>query len=236
MQELELKRRDALSGKAESIVMLLHGLGANGDDLAPLAEFFAENMPNTCFLLPDAPHAAPMAANGRQWFSTPEMDGTSHIERGVTMQESIARVKQTLDREAAAASIPPERQILLGFSQGGMLSLEIAPRLEHRLCCVVSIAGMLLNAASLENEVRARPPILLCHDRMDNVVPFASLEAARETLARLQFQVYTYTTKEAGHSIHPATIGCAVHFMLRELAGATEENHMQENREDGGDG
>jgi len=217
MQDLPLKRRNALSGTADNIVMILHGLGANGDDVIQLADHFAENMPNTLFLAPDAPHKASMAPDGRQWFSMPELDGTSHIELGVTMQESILRVMETLNNEAEVASVPAGRQILIGFSQGGMLALQIAPRLDHALCCVVSIAGMLLDAESLAYEARSFPPVLLCHDRMDDVVPFDRMAAARDALIKHPFRVHTHATKDAGHSIHPATIGCIVHFMQREL-------------------
>ncbi len=217
MQDLPLKRRDALSGKADSLVMILHGIGANGQDVIELADHLGENMPDTLFVAPDAPHQTPINPEGRQWFSMPQYDGSTHIELGVTMQESILRVMETLNTVATAESIPVARQILLGFSQGGMLALQIAPRVSQQLCCAVSIAGMLLGADGLGDEARSFPPILLCHDRNDDVVPFDRMAAARDALATNNFPVHTYATKDIGHSIHPSTIGCIIHFMQREL-------------------
>lgn len=220
MKELQVKRRNALSGKADSMVTLLHGLGANADDMIGLSNLLEKNLPNTKFIAPEAPHRSAVHEDGRQWFSMPSIDGTTHVELGMTLQESIDRLVLTIETEAEGASIEPDRRVLMGFSQGAMIAMHIAPRLVPQICCVVAFSGMLMESNSLSYELRSKPPVMLCHDTEDDTIDFKLMEQTRKSLADHDIRVYTHESTGAGHSVHPTSLGCALHFIERELDSA----------------
>jgi len=75
MRELEAGRRAAKSGTTKSLVIFLHGYGANGADLLGLADPLGEHMPDTVFLAPDAPNSCMANPMGYEWFPIPWLDG-----------------------------------------------------------------------------------------------------------------------------------------------------------------
>ena len=81
MRALKFGQKAARSGKARSIVVFLHGYGADGADLLGLAEPLALHMPDTLFLAPDAPEQCSGYPVGRQWFPIPRLDGSSKLTR-----------------------------------------------------------------------------------------------------------------------------------------------------------
>ena len=120
--------------KPESMVILLHGLGSNGQDLIDLAPYWADALPNTIFLSPDAPFPCDMAPYGFQWFSLQsrapqDMLGGAKAATS-TLQDYI---KEMLTKY----ELPPSKLALVGFSQGTMMSLYVAPRLEERIAGVL---------------------------------------------------------------------------------------------------
>ena len=76
-RELTFDKVPAASGETKSVVIFIHGYGANGADLLGLAQPLAEHMPNTTFYAPDAPERIPGAPFGFQWFPIPWLDGSS---------------------------------------------------------------------------------------------------------------------------------------------------------------
>ena len=140
-------------GKAKSLVVLLHGLGADGNDLISLAPLWARVLPNTAFVSPHAPFPCDMAPYGRQWFSL--LDRTpARVLAGV--QAAAPILDAFLDAELARHELPPERLALVGFSQGTMMSLFVAPRRPVAIAGVVGYSGALVGAELLPGELRAR--------------------------------------------------------------------------------
>ena len=223
-----MKRLNAMSGRNESLLVLLHGLGSNAENMYELVNLMSINLPHTKIIVPDAPHKSPANEKARQWFSAPAYDGSTHVELGLTLQESIDRLMATMDSEGTLIGIPVERQILCGFSQGAMIALHMAPRIEPQLCCVVSFAGIVLHPNSMEYETVARPPVLLAHDKRDDMIDFSFMEMA-ENIFRVQgFPVYTCKTNGFGHSVDMLSMGAAIHFIQRELGKHYEQAFSDE--------
>jgi len=74
---LNSQRKEAVSGETRSVVVFLHGYGANGADLLGLADPLGEHLPDTLFVAPDAPEGCAGAPMGFQWFPIPWIDGSS---------------------------------------------------------------------------------------------------------------------------------------------------------------
>ncbi|MBL8831667.1 MAG: phospholipase, partial [Rhodospirillales bacterium] len=143
-------------GKAKSVVVLLHGLGADGNDLISLAPLWARVLPDTAFVSPHAPFPCDMAPYGRQWFSLLDRS-PARVLAGV--QAAAPILDSFLDAELARHDLPPERLALVGFSQGTMMSLYVAPRRAVAIAGVVGFSGALIGAELMAQDMRSRPPV-----------------------------------------------------------------------------
>ncbi|MBL9057467.1 MAG: alpha/beta fold hydrolase [Rhodobacteraceae bacterium] len=217
-RELKFGRKAARSGKARSLVVFLHGYGADGADLLGLADPLAPHLPDTVFVAPDAPE--PCAGNpmGRQWFGIPWMDGTPEEEAKAGVARSAEDLNVFLDARLAAEGLGPEALALVGFSQGAMMSLHVAPRRDPAVAAVVAISGRLL-APELLGEVKTRPPVMLIHGDRDPVVPFAEMDRAAEALAAAGFDVYGHIMEGTPHGIAPDGLSVTMQFLKEQLPG-----------------
>ena len=188
----------ASGGAAASAVILLHGLGDSGGGLIGLGEAWASALPSTAFHAPDAPDPCDMAPYGFQWFSLQDRSFPA-MEAGV---RKVAPVLDAyIDQVLARRGLAPSRVALVGFSQGTMMSLFVAPRLAAALAGVVGYSGALIGGEALGAERRSAPPFLLVHGTADEVVPFAALGRAEAGLQANGLAVTTLVRPGLGHSI-----------------------------------
>jgi len=217
VSELAFKSHPATSGEATSIVIFVHGYGANGADLIGLAQALAPHMPDTSFFAPDAPEVSAMNPMGFQWFPIPWIDGSSEAEAGAGMDRSAKALNDFIDARLADEGLAPEQLILFGFSQGSMLSLHIAPRRIDPVAGIVAFSGKLLVPERLAEEGQSQMPILLVHGDADDVVPFDSMAEAGDALGGAGFEVYGHVQEGTGHGIAPDGLGAALSFMRQML-------------------
>ncbi|MGL6210807.1 MAG: alpha/beta hydrolase, partial [Paracoccaceae bacterium] len=117
MRELRFDRKPALSGKVRSLLVFLHGYGANGADLFGLADPLAPHLPDTVFLAPDAPEPT-QGGYGLQWFPIPWLDGSSEEAAREGLARASADLNHFLDAQLAKEGLDDSALCLLGFSQG----------------------------------------------------------------------------------------------------------------------
>lgn len=209
-------RRHMPSEKPDSAVLLLHGLGSNADDLIGLAPALAEELPTTAFISPNAPHPCDMAPFGRQWFSLRDWSADS-LWLGV--QQAATPLRQMIEDVKSEFSLPTSRLALVGFSQGCMISLHVAPRLDEPLAAVVGMSGALIGEDFLAAQVKSRPPVLLTHGQMDPIVPYAAMPAAASVLSDNGFSVETISRPLMAHNVDDEVIMGASDFLARHLRG-----------------
>jgi len=219
MSVLDHKMKESQSGSAHSVVVFLHGYGANGADLLGLADPMAEHMPDTIFYAPDAPELCAGAPGGFQWFPIPWIDGSSEEESRVGMERASHELNAYLDDILVDLDLEPEQMAVVGFSQGTMMALHVAPRREDAVAGVVGFSGRLLEPEMLEDELRVKMPILLAHGDEDNVVPPQSMPDAVQALEAAGFEkVYAHSMEGTAHGIDPEGLSVALAF-LRERLG-----------------
>ena len=210
---LNAERRGPPVGLSTSLVILVHGYGANGADLIGLADPLGPHLPGTAFLAPDAPEPCAVNPMGFQWFPIPWIDGSSEAASRAGMLAAAADLDAYVTQAMAAEGVGPGRTALLGFSQGTMLCLHIAPRRAEPLAGVVAFSGRLLDAGALSAEAVSKPPVLLIHGDKDEVVPPQSLTEAGQALSRAGFEVYAHVMKGTGHGIAPDGLSVALSFL-----------------------
>ncbi|WP_372572860.1 alpha/beta hydrolase [Ruegeria jejuensis] len=212
-------RKEPHSGTTRSVVVFLHGYGANGADLLGLADVLGEHLPDTLFVAPDAPEQIPGMPGGYQWFPIPWIDGSSEEEAMRGMTAATDDLNAYLDALMVDEDVLPEQVVLFGFSQGTMMSLHVAPRREDPVAGIVAFSGRLLNPEALSDEAVSRMPVLLVHGDADDVVPPQSLPEAAEALQDAGFkEVYAHVMKGTGHGIAPDGLSVALAFMRDKLS------------------
>ncbi|MEO9780365.1 MAG: alpha/beta fold hydrolase [Sedimentitalea sp.] len=212
-------RKEPLSGTTRSVVVFLHGYGANGADLLGLADPLGEHLPDTLFVAPDAPETIEGMPNAYQWFPIPWIDGSSEEEAMRGMTAAVDDLNAFLDALMVDEDVLPEQVVLFGFSQGTMMALYVGPRREDAVAGIVGFSGRLLSPETLADDVVVRPPILLVHGDQDDVVPPQSLPEAAEALQEAGWQdVYAHVMKGTAHGIAPDGLSVALAFMRDKLS------------------
>jgi phospholipase/carboxylesterase len=201
------------SGVTKRIVIFLHGLGADGNDLLSLAPML--ELPDTHFMSPNAPFACDMAPYGYQWFSLQDRN-PARILPEIRTAEPI--LNAYIDAALTRTNLKPRDVALVGFSQGSMMSLHTAPRRAEPIAGVVGISGALFGAERLTSELKSRPPVCLIHGTHDEVVPFVAMEAAATTLRNENVNVEAHARPRLGHGIDEEGIDITAAFLRRVFA------------------
>ena len=211
-------RPPASGGKPRRLVILLHGLGADGNDLIGLAPYWARLLPEAEFLSPNAPFPCDMAPYGYQWFSSQDRSPEA-VLGGVRAAAPIldAFIDEALDERGLGSG----ELALVGFSQGTMMSLFVGLRRAEAVAGIVGFSGRLLASELLDSELRSRPPILLVHGTEDPLVPYSSLGAAEAALKAAGVPVETATSVGIGHSIDEQGLRQGGQFLRTVLSGTT---------------
>lgn len=213
----ELKSERKGPEKANSVVIFLHGYGADGADLLGLADPLAPHLPGTAFYAPNAPEPCVNNPMGYQWFPIPWMDGSTEEQARSGAAQSFDDINAFIDKVLADEGLTPDRLALVGFSQGTMMALAVAPQREPELAGVVGFSGRLLEPDQ-PIAARTRPPVLLIHGDQDPVVPFDSMGIAGEALQKAGFTVYGHVMKGTGHGISPDGLSVALSLLQERLS------------------
>ena len=207
-------RPPSAAGRPRKLVVLLHGVGANGDDLIGLAPYWAQALPEAEFLAPNAPYPCDMAPFGYQWFSLQDRSPEPMLA-GIRGAAPI--LDSFIDEALRSRGLTDADLALVGFSQGTMMSLHIAPRRNAPCAAVVGYSGALLGSNLLAEEAVSKPEMLLIHGDADEVVPVAALSAAEQALKSCAEAVSAIVRPGLGHGIDPEGIALAAAFLKEKL-------------------
>lgn len=208
--------RPKAGGDPRQIVVLLHGLGADGNDLIALAPSLAPVLPHALFVAPHAPFPCDMAPFGRQWFSLQDWSEVG-ILAGVRGAAPI--LDGFLDDLLRRTGLPADALILIGFSQGTMMALHVATRRAAPLAGVLGYSGLLAGPETLAAEITSRPPVLLIHGEADDVVPFRCMDEAARALSEAGVSVRAEARPGLGHGIDPEGLQAGTAFVKAALEG-----------------
>jgi phospholipase/carboxylesterase len=201
-------------GTPRRLVILLHGLGADGNDLIGLQQYWGRLVPDAEFISPNAPFPCDMAPYGYQWFSVQDRTPAA-VLAGV--RAAAPMLDAFIDEELQKRGLTEADTALVGFSQGTMMSLYVGLRRANALAGILGYSGRLIAPELLAGELRSRPPVLLVHGTQDPLVPFESLAHAETALKTAGVPVETLACLGIEHSIDPEGLQRGGAFLQRVL-------------------
>lgn len=214
----------AASGQPQYVMIWLHGLGADGFDFVPIADAMPETTSrDVAYCFPHAPRRAVTINNGmvmRAWYDIMGFDLRRDQDRN-GIQQSIQQVEQLRDY-FNRQGIPYNRQIVAGFSQGGVIALRCALASKHPPLAVLGLSCYLADAESIASwspPAAREVPVFMGHGSQDTVVPMVLGQRAKATLLGAGFQVQWHEYP-IPHSVSPDEIGHIDQWVAQHLTQA----------------
>jgi phospholipase/carboxylesterase len=204
----------ASGGPPKSLVVFIHGYGADGNDLIGVGREWAKSLPSTAFVSPHAPELCPGTPMGRQWFPLSMRDPRELVQ-------GVARARPALDTfldaELERHRLEESACVLVAFSQGTMLALHVGPQRRGRLAGILGYSGLLADPAGLKAGAVQKPPVFLIHGDRDDLIPVTAVFSAAEGLAAAEIPVEWHISRGIPHGIGPDGLALGLQFLKRVL-------------------
>ena len=220
MEILPTLEKNYLSDRdVKASVIWLHGLGADGNDFAPIVPQLNLSLDfGVRFIFPHAP-AIPVTINSGYvmpaWYDIKQVDVDRHVDNE-QLQESASRIHDLIDREIERG-IQSTRIIVAGFSQGGAVAFEAALSYEQPLAGIMALSTYFATVGTIKiNAIQQSIPILICHGEHDTVVSESLGKRSRASLEKLGFDP-EYHSYPIEHSVCPQEIEDIGNWISRVL-------------------
>ena len=179
-------------------VVLLHGYGGDGNDIAPVTTNWKRFLPNTVFICPDGPETCSINPSGYQWFDLNSEDEKYITEKALEaekiLKKFIAEIKKEFD-------LLNSNICLSGFSQGCMMSINVGLSEKEKFAGILGFSGKVINKVDLDSRIFSKPSTLLIHGDQDEIVPPVNLLEAKDFFERNKIDIITKMIKGCGHNI-----------------------------------
>ena len=182
----------------KNIVVLLHGYGGDGNDIAQVTLNWKRFLPNTLFICPNAPEVCSINPSGYQWFDLSQ-DDEQFILNESKKNEKILR--KFLDEVKEKFSLSNSKICLSGFSQGCMMSINVGLTSDEKYSGILGFSGKIISKIDLSQRINHKPEILLIHGENDDIVPCVKSLEAKDFLERNKVLVKLEIIKNCGHHI-----------------------------------
>ncbi len=216
MTELKFVEHGALKNP-KYLVIFLHGYGANGENLLSLHHEFSHVLPESHYI---SPHGVEPWEGGfpdsYQWFSLNGGLGRNTLEQ---ISESIKNSNKILgnfiDTQLARFNLSYKNLFIVGFSQGGMMSIYQGLIQKQQPAGIISFSGKLIMPEMIGEKTISKPNICLIHGKQDSVVPFENFIEAEKILKSQNFNFESHAVDHLDHSIDIHGVKSAQNFIKK---------------------
>ena len=207
------------AGRAEQLMILLHGWGASAAAMAPLAMALRAEFPQAALLAPEGFEPVDSALAGRQWFQMNGSDGPlTEANRPARVAAVLPRLADWVRAAQAATGVGPAATALVGFSQGAVIALELAQWHDGLAGRVLSFSG---RYATLPDRALAQTTLHFFHGATDSVIPATQARLAMERLAALHGDATIDIAAGVGHELPAALVRCAIERLRTHIPHRT---------------
>jgi len=202
------------------LLLLMHGYGAPANDLVPLARSLRERVgPSLRIALPGAPIDL---GRGRAWWlpSPGPRPADRSRERPDGIEAATRDIVRLLTRWSGEGRSIPERTVIAGFSQGGMLAMEVGLHSDPPLAGIGNLSGGSLDEDAWMLRAPSAPPIFWSHGRRDRVLDYGAAARLSDRFAEAGAPV-TWLPFDGGHAIPPVVSSAWADFLRGRLLEAS---------------
>ena len=207
---LHFKKLNSNSTQAKKMVILSHGYGADCNDLLSIGEYWQKSLPDFCFIAPNAPTPCQINPSGFEWFDLMQTSQEKIIEE---FQSSLKLLDQFINTQLKEQGLEKKDLYLMGFSQGTMMSLQLALSYKNPIAGVLGYSGKVYDFNFLEKNILSQCPILLLHGTTDTVIPLEEMYASYELLKKKTIDIQYKVFENCGHSITPEGLSAGLNFL-----------------------
>ena len=200
--------------KPQQAVVLCHGYGGDGQDISNLAINWQRFLPETIFLCPNAPEICAVNPRGYQWFDLSSDKEELILEKSLAAE---AKLNTFLDQVLNNFQLETNNLALVGFSQGCMMSIQIALKKKKQISCLIGYSGKVINQKHLSDNIHSKPKIFLMHGANDTLVPPTHLLEAKEYLVKHGLKIKTKMFKDCEHRIPVEGVSLGLGFLKKNL-------------------
>lgn len=212
MQSLNYEKFPNHDFEPNSLVILLHGIGADAFDLIPLAKYWALTLKKTKFYSLHAPYPCRLTSSGKQWFDLEDRDQTRILKEIELIKPMIITF---LKKKLKDYNLHYKDLILVGFSQGTMVALNLTLTMKEEVRGVLGYSGGVILTKSGKIEIISKPNICLVHGKNDEVVPKKMMETTKIILKDNNIDVDTHLIENLGHSIDQKGLEIGQNFLVK---------------------
>ena len=200
--------------KPQQVIVLCHGYGGDGKDISTLAINWQRFLPEAIFLCPNAPEICAVNPQGYQWFDLSSDKEELILEKSLIVEEKL---NTFIDQILNNFQLEPNNLALVGFSQGCMMSIQIALKKKKQISCLIGYSGKVINQKHLSDNIHSKPKIFLMHGANDTLVPPTHLLEAKEYLAKHGLKIKTKMFKDCEHRIPVEGVSLGLGFLKKNL-------------------
>lgn len=195
---------------SQSLVILLHGVGSRGADLATLGQYWQAGMPDTIFVAPDGPFPFDQRPIGRQWFSVQGVTPENRADRIVAARPAFDAVIGAIIAEHGFTD-RLDRVAFAGFSQGTIMAYDAILSGRWPVAALAAFSGRLSFPAPFAPDIATK--FMVIHGENDMVIPLAEAVDAQLRLRHLGAEAPLHIVKGLGHSISAEGASIAGRFL-----------------------
>ena len=194
----------------KNAVILLHGYGGDGNDISALTLNWKRFLPNTIFLCPNGHEKCVINPTGYQWFDLTNDDPEYILEQS---KKAEIKLKLFIEEIKSEYRLENSQICLSGFSQGGMMSINLGLTSGKNYNCIVGFSGKIINQEDLIKRKNSSTKMLLIHGDKDEVVSPTFLLEAKDFLIRNNVEVETKMIKNCEHHIPIEASSAALNYI-----------------------
>jgi phospholipase/carboxylesterase len=216
---LDGPRLEPASGSGtDSLIILLHGHGSSGEDMIALAHAWQARFPKAAFVAPDGLQA--MGGGARRWFP---VTSASLEELAAGAEAARPEIEAFIEAEGKRYGVGRARTVIVGFSQGTIVALNLAIKSQHPLAGIIGFSG-LLAAASVSKATAQATPITLLHGAQDSLIPASAVSTAEAILTQAGFSVARTVSEGLGHGIDERSLAAGANAIGKALGSGPSES------------
>ena len=200
--------------KPQQVIVLCHGYGGDGKDISTLAINWQRFLPEAIFLCPNAPEICAVNPQGYQWFDLSSDKEELILEKSLIAEEKL---NTFIDQILNNFQLEPNKLALVGFSQGCMMSIQIALKKKKQISCLIGYSGKVINQKHLSDNIHSKPKIFLMHGANDTLVPPTHLLEAKEYLVKHGLKIKTKMFKDCEHRIPVEGVSLGLGFLKKNI-------------------